>query len=210
MRKRFALREGEPRRLEVAFGFRYSDVTISLDDQPVAGPFSRTEIEVGRNVTLPDGSTLSIGLEKSHFLTDLHLYRNGEPLPGSSTDPQRRITGAWGAALFIAVVNVILGIVTVVSANGDVEAAGNGLGLVIFGVAFAILAFFIRRRSRVALGIALVVFIGDAVATFVMAIGSGERTGGHVMRILLVILMFRGFEAIKEIREREAMPLQVG
>jgi len=201
-RKRFALQEGERPRLEVSSKFPWREILVSLDGAHLAGPYSRVETEIGQHVDLPDGSTLTVVMNRTWLLQELEVYRNGVALPGSGADPQKRMNTASTAVLLVAGINLLLGLAVVLLDIRVLKEAGMNVGSVIYGAVFLILGILVTRRSRVALGIALGLYVLDSIYT--IFVGLGSNAGNLFIRIFFIIFMFRGFEAIAVLREGDA------
>jgi hypothetical protein len=111
-KQRFALEEGGEKRLEVSWKGLYKDVTVSLDGNPIGVVPNKKALSAGQAFSLPDGSTIKIQLVRKLMSTELQVLRNGEPLPGSSSDPQTRFKTAYGMVYFVAGLNLVLGLVS--------------------------------------------------------------------------------------------------
>ncbi len=133
---------------------------------------------------------------------ELHLVRDGEPIPGSAGDPATRHAAAWGMVAVIAGLNVALGLLVELFDIGFLRAIGVGWGSVVSGLVYGVLAFFVRRRSLVALALAIGLFVLDGAFMLVAAAraGGSPPVGGLVARIFFLIPMLRGLGAIRELR----------
>lgn len=116
--KIYALEPGAPKRLKISRDFFWKRVIVELDDTLI-GTITQEELREGRSFRLPDKTTLHIGL-KLAFPDGavLHILRDGIPVPGSDTDPHRRLrrTLRWVKgisaiqildALLFAVLNIL-------------------------------------------------------------------------------------------------------
>ena len=203
-KRTYALAEGGPKRLELAWKFNWKDLVVKLDGQQIGGPFSKSDLEQQALVTLPDGHILGVKLDRSLHQVDLHVHLDGKPLPGSASHPQTQVKGAYGAIFFIAGVNIILGIGALVFGWQVLTDIGGGIGSVIYGAVFLALGMFVMmQRSRIALGIALALFILDSALILYSSFSTPDKPGFHglIMRVVIVVLMFRGFGAISELEQ---------
>jgi len=150
--------------------------------------------------------TLHVQLVQSFGSAELQVLRNGQPLPGSGSDPDQRLAGAWGVLLFVAGLNIVLGLVAVLFDVGLLKTIGVGWESIAEGVVFGGLAYAVRRwRSAIALGVAIAIFAIDGVLGIVASIGASSTPpiGGIFFRVMLLIAMVRGFGAIRAIKERD-------
>ena len=108
----------------------------------------------------------------------------------------------------VAVLNVVVGLLVELFDAGFLRGIGAGWPSVLAGLVYAVLAWFVRGRSVVALGIAVVLFVVDGL--FVMASaaqgGGTPPVGGLVARVFFLIPMLRGFPAIRELARPRRRP----
>lgn len=201
----FALEEDGEKRLEVSWKGLYKDVTVSLDGNSVGVIPDQKALSAGQEFRLFDGSTLKVQLVNKFMATELQVLRNGQPLPGSSSDPQARLKNAYYMVYFVAGLNLVLGFVSFLFNVELLQQIGIGLGSVIFGLVFLALGFFVQRKSIVALILAIVIFALDGILGIVFAAfqGSNPGSGGLIARIFLIIPMVQGVGAIKALKAKD-------
>jgi hypothetical protein len=205
-KRTYALAEGGPKRLELVWKFNWNNLVVKLDGQQIGGPFSKADLERQVLVTLPDKSMLGVMLERSLHQVDLHVNLDGKPLPGSASHPQTQLKGAYAAIFFVAGVNIILGIGALAFGWQVLTDIGGGVGSLIYGGVFLALGMFVMmQRSRVALGIALALFVVDSALIMFNAFTGPGEPGFHgvIMRVLVIVFMFRGFAAIGELEQAD-------
>ena len=95
---------------------------------------------------MPDGSTLTVQLVKKLTSVELRLLRDGQPLPGSATDPETLLKGAYVILYFIAGLNIVLGAIAYLLKAEILQSMGMGFYSIVFGAVFLVLARFVRRR----------------------------------------------------------------
>jgi len=201
--KKFALEAGGPQRLEVSWRGGFKDLSVSLDGQSVASFEGPKELKEPQRVSLPDGSTLEVQVASVFVIPELRLTRDGEPIPGSASDPVTRHAGAWGMVLAVAILNVAIGLLVELFDLTSLRAIGAGWGSLLTGLVYGVLAFFVRRKSVVALGLAVGLFVLDGILVVMAGTQArgGPNVGGIVARVFFLIPMVRGFAAIRELRE---------
>jgi hypothetical protein len=199
--KKFSLEAGGPQRLEVSWRGGFKDLSISLDGQSVASFEGAKGLKDPQRVSLPDGSTLEVQVASVFVIPELRLTRDGEPIPGSASDPATRHAGAWGMVLAVAILNLAIGLLVELFDVTFLRAIGAGWGSVLSGLVYGVLAFFVRGKSLVALGLAVGLFVLDGIFVLVAgAQGPGNPpVGSLVARVFFLIPMVRGFAAIREL-----------
>jgi hypothetical protein len=198
----YALEKDGPKRLEVSWKGAWKNVTVQLDGTPVGTIPDQKALSAGQRFELPDGSTLSLQLVKKFYTTELQILRNGQPLPGSASDPEAQVKGAYSIVFFVAGLNVVLGLVAVLFQVEFLQQVGIGAFSIGFGLVFLALGFFVMRGSLVALIIAIVIFALDAILGFVLTISGGgtPNIGGIVARVFLLIPMVQGVSAMRALK----------
>ncbi|MBP9948328.1 MAG: hypothetical protein KBH14_18115 [Vicinamibacteria bacterium] len=213
--KSYALEQGGIERVNVTWEGAFKDLALSFDGDPLGSFATAEELETPSTFPLPDGSRLEVSIAKFGPFPELRLARDGEPLPGSSGDPQTRLEGAANALFAVGALSALLGLVTALFDIGMLKAMGMGMASVIGGAVYAGLAVMVKKRSTMALAVAVMVFILDAV---LMVVASAEMKasppiGGMIARVFFLLPMLRGFGAIKELekpRPRRARAMSPG
>lgn len=200
----FALEPGGPKRLEVAWNGMFKNVQVTFDGVPVGGFETKKQLQEGGNFTLPDGSQLHVQLQQAGMATELQILRNGAPLPGSASDPEQRVKTAAGMLYFIAGLNAALGLVAELGV-AFLAQIGLGWGSIVVGAVYAGLGYLVKaKRSRVALILAIVLFVLDGVASLIAAThaGGSPPVGGLVARVFLLIPIWKGLSALGELNKQ--------
>ncbi len=199
-------------------GEQWKELTV-LVDGTIAGTIPHPEgLISGQEITRPDGTVLKVQTVNN----DLHVWSNGQLLsagritrqaPAQSrassqfAAPSKAVTRvriAAGVTFLIGMVNIVLGVLNLQSASQYYYSASTVQGLSIailaLGGLFLLLGFFVARRSKTALGIAVGLYVVDALfALFTLNLLS---LGVH---LVLLLLMGRGFRGIQEIREAQEL-----
>lgn len=201
----FALETGGPRRLQIGWKGMYKEVTVWLDDTVVGVIPDQKALMKGQEFRLVDGSTLKVQLITKVYSSELQVLRNGQPLPGSGSDPNTKLKNAYLMVYFIGVLNLILGIISMLFKVQFLQGMGLGFGSILFGLVFLGLGYFVQRRSSFALLVAIVLFSIDAILGLVFSASEGYNPGGGIVaRIILMIPMIQGVGAIKLLKTKTA------
>jgi hypothetical protein len=210
VRKKFALQKGEDKRLEISWKGRWKSIAVKLDNREVGTIPGKAQMLEGRDFDLPDGSRLRVQLKNISFMTQvLTLYRNDEPLPGSKADPQNRLSVAYRSIFFIAAVGLLFGAMIEILQVKAFRDVGYGVFTLIYGAAFIVLGLLVRKRSMPALTIAMIILSADTVYIFYLFIALiGTNDAGRflwplIIRFALLLWMWPGFAAIRELKERD-------
>lgn len=199
--RKYALEVGGPERVQVDWEGAFKNLTVTLDGAALCSFENAKDLETPQSFVLSDGSRLELALAKIGPFPELRLSRDEEPLPGSAGDPQTQLEAAANMIFAIAALNAILGFITVVFGIGFLEALGVGWASLITAAIYAGLAVFVKKRSFLALAIAVGLFILDGLYMFVAAAEAkaSPPIGGLIARVFFLIPMVRGFGAIREL-----------
>ena len=193
----YALEKGGPKRLAVSSALKGGARTVALDGQQVAS-LSKTELQTGSVVTLPDGSALRLQLRRQWPGTELRIARNGIALPATPT-AAGHLGESYGALFFVGGFNLVLGLVSLLVTDTTLSDVGVGGANIVEGIVFLIIGYFVRRRSRIALAIGIAFFALDTIVSFA-SVGSASLTAAFLVRLALLVLMQRGFGAMRELK----------
>jgi len=200
----YAFEPGGEKRLEISWKAMWKETTVTLDGTVLGVIPDVKALRTGQEFRLVDGSILKVQLVQGAFNTELRVLRSGKPLPGTASDPAARLKGAYGVLFFIAGANIILGLAAAVFQIEFLLQIGLGISSIIFGLIFLVLGFFTRRKSSLALILAIILFALDAILGVVFSVSQGytPNTGGILVRIALLIPMIQGVGAIKALKQK--------
>ncbi len=202
--RRFALAEGGEERLAVEWKRGWKDIRVTLDEDELGVIPNRDVLRYGKEFTLPDGKTLLVMQRPAHP-EGLDVLLNNEPLAGSSSDPNKALWRAVGPIFFVAALSMAVGI-GAMAGVAFLEQLALGWVALLAGVVMAVLGFLVLRwHSKVALGIAVVLFALDGVVGVLAQIEIGGRPPPLwiIFRIVLILAMISGFRAINGIKRTE-------
>ncbi len=201
------LEAGGPPRITLTWGAFWKDMRVRLDDRELGTIPDGKALKAGRDFPLGDGTTLHVRLEQGFGNAGLRVERDGVPLPGTSGDPAERLKLAYGLVYFVAGLNAALGLVAELASIDVLLSIGIGWGTIVTGAIYALLGWFVhKRRSKVALGLAIVLFALDGLLTLAFSVDAGGTppVGGLVVRVFFIVQMARGFGAIQELKASKA------
>lgn len=202
----YALEPGGKNRVDISWKGGFNNVDVVLDGQSIGVIPNQKTLLQGQEFLLEDGSTLKVQLNRSLMSTELQVTRDGQPLPGSASDPHTRHKNAYLIVYFIAGLNLLLGLLASVFNVALLQDLGIGFGSIILGLIYLVLGFFVQRQSSLALIMAIVLFITDSLYGVVLSVLQGGSPGiaGLVVRILILVPLFQGVPAIKALKSKSA------
>ncbi len=202
----YALEPGGPKRLHVTWSGIYRDIAVKLDDRTLGSIPDQKGLIKGQDFRLPDGSKLHVQLVSTFMTAELRVLRNGEPLPGSSSDPTARLRNAYLLVYVVGGFNAVLGAVSLLLNVQFLRDVGIGLASFLFGLIFLGLGFLVQKKSLFALIVAIVLFIIDGLSAvvFAAAAGGSAPVTGLFVRVILLVPMFQGIGAIKALKHDAA------
>ena len=123
MKREFALDRGGRKRLKVTYAWNLNNVEVFFDGKRVGTFATKADFQRGGTFKLPDGSNLSVHfgpVKGAPFLKNIHLLREGVPIPGSAADPIPN----WAWPFIVACVAI-----PVISLGGALPAVIAALGV---------------------------------------------------------------------------------
>src|SRR5512134_1610684 len=135
----YPLEKGGPKRLSLIWVG--PTISVLFDDQEVAEVPATTEaLRQGHQIGLPDNSILSLQLKKGFLVSQLHITRNGVPVPNTPSDPYRKIRNAAQATFILGGLHILVGL-------GLSTLDSSMILIAILGIIFIGLGFAVRRQS---------------------------------------------------------------
>jgi hypothetical protein len=203
-RMAYTIEAGGEKRIEVFTSAKWRKTEIWFDGS-LAATLSQKELSSGYDLPISDGSTLNFKLAKFAFQPRrLQITRNGEPIYKTITsyDNAMFINNAAYMVYIVAIINLAVGIVSLLI-NIDAFAPFKfGWPNIIFGAIFLVLGFFVQRRSFVALILFIMIFGVDSIYAFVSAL----RTGNYFLFLVFfmrLIFLAPAFLGLGEIFRRK-------
>jgi len=148
---KYSLERGGPRRLEISWHGNYAsmrDVIIKLDGSLITVISSASELQGGKDLALPDGSTLSVISVKNRIFNfikseEIHVSRNGLPIPGSPADSAHLAKAAALSAYIKGFLSVLGAAVVGLGLNGERD-VGLATAGALMAFSYFLTGFFIK------------------------------------------------------------------
>jgi hypothetical protein len=197
--QKYALVRGEEKTLVAYWNFGWNNIHIELDGKEIGIIENRKKLQEGQTFTLPDKSTLEVKLQNSLLSSGLILTHNGVPVPDSIKDPMTDLRNSYIVAYVVAVYNIIIGFLFVQLKLDTPYLPQFGYITFVLGIAYAILARRISKKSLAAVIALLILFALEAALEAVT-----NYSLWFYLRVLLIYYIFQGFVAIRKLNAEEA------
>ena len=211
-KRTFALEPGGQKCLGLSWEGYYKNVAVTLGDEVIGVILDREELNAGWQSVLPDGTVLHIQYVQK-FLpgAELRILRDGQPLPGSDSDPEIRFKKALSDVFFFAVFYILLGVIAALFHLEILQIIGIRSISIIFGLAILLLGFFAKRRWAAALIAAILIIVLDTFLWLVWVISTDTtiRLSGLVIRACMIASMVHSIgtmRALKQLTTPEKSP----
>ena len=197
----YALSKGGAGRLTLSWEMFWSNFRVYLDGKLVGTIPDQESLVAGQMFQLAGGSQLYIQLGK----TDLEVLYNNRPLfPAYVKSVERKLNLQMGILLFIGIVTILVGVIGGGPFNPE-KVAAYGWITAVLGIAYCILAIYVGRGSKIALGIAVGIYIIDTLAIFLFLAMSKLQVIYFIAlaeHLVLLAVMSDGFRTIDELHGR--------
>lgn len=218
---KYPLERNGPEELEISWEGQWKNMTIRHKSKEIGVISNKKELENGGEFFLEDGSTLKVKLGYLYlFSPELQLLRNGQPIPNSAYDYNKLLKNAYYAILFIGGLSLFPAVADIIRYNFILE---YHIGLVdaiiitsyvIYAILYFALGFLVKRKSLIALGVAIGLFVlSEAIYLFYLdsvnwtSNWAPDSLAVHKIRLVLDIvissIMIRGFIALQNLRKYE-------
>ncbi len=115
---------------------------------------------------------------------------------------EEQLKTAYGAIFFIAGLSIVVGTVVELFRVEFLLQRGMDFFSILYGVLFLVLGFYVKLRSTISLGVAVVLYALDGILA-VIVFGLTSSIGTIMWRIFLLPLMIKGFGAISSLKQEE-------
>ena len=165
------------------------------------GRLTPAELKAGRAFALPDGRRLLVQLQQKFGAQGLDFQLDGRPLGGTVNDPLTQLNAGFAATMLIAGLNAALSVVALLGQVELLVALGFGWATLAEGAVYAGLGWLGKYRQ---LAWPFWVALGLLVLDGALLLGSGQGTGGLVVRLLLGMAIYRAAVAARQLRATPA------
>ena len=201
---KYAIEKGGPKRLEVSWKGNREETTIRLDGNIIGSISNREQLETGKEFSLEDGSCLKVQLKGRSIFSCPRVLKDGQLLHPSGLDAAQRLSYTYKFLFMFAAVNLTAGFALLLK-PGLLNLPVKALHPLIAGFLFLILAFFVMRKSIIALSAATGVLALDILLAVIFPpnIPRYILIAAIIFRILILFVMVQGFGSIKALKQKQ-------
>jgi hypothetical protein len=198
----YTLDPDDPKRLDIVYKSMWRGATVLLDGQEIGTVPGKQELLRGQEFKLPDGSMLKLRLIQRLTGSELHILRDGQPIPGSASHPETAVKTAYWTLFLIAGISILFGAAAQVLHVNMLATMGIAGFSVFFGVAYAVLGFLVRRHSLPAMYAGFALYAADTILGFVLTARSGGVPDmfNILFRGLIFIPLVQGMGALRALK----------
>ncbi len=201
-KKTYYLEADKKNPIQFSWGLNWKNFSIIHKEKEVGKFENVQELKEGKTFVLEDESNLYVQLSKTLLSQELIIRHNGKILPGTPADPSVKIKNIFILLLIIGGLNILIGVMAEMTRSEMMLSLGAGIGTIIIGGLFLILAFLIKQKhSLVALIVVIALMAIDIVLTIIVASEIGKiPTYGIILKVLFLIIFINGISAIRKMK----------
>jgi hypothetical protein len=201
---RYALEKGGAKRLEISWKANWKEFTIRLDGNIIGSIDDYEQLKEGQEFLIEDGSSIKVQLARRSVLSYPQVSKDGRPLHPSGLEPVQRLNNTYKLIFLFAGVNLAAGIGLLSHTGLRNFPAVHPRSLVAGGL-FLLLAFFIMRRSVIALAATVGILAVDLILAVIFPpeLPRLLLTAAVIFRIFILLATIQGFGAIKALKQNQ-------
>lgn len=199
-KKRYPLEPGGAQDLELEWEGAFNNFAVRFRGQEAARFATSKEILAGVDVTLDDQNTVHIRLVPGLLSKELHILKDGVPLPGTPGSLSSKTTEASITLILVSVLNVGLGLLAQFSGWSQLFRSGLGWGSTIFGGVLGLLALFAYFKHGWAFLVSALVLLVDSVWGYyqVFLLAATPNIGSILIRLMIIYTLWKGWQASQQ------------
>lgn len=201
-KKTFYLDTAKTESIEISWGFNWKNFCVAKNKEIIGNFENKQELQKGKLFTLANNNTISAQLKKTKLGPELEILYNGKPVPGSATDPHFQVKTAFILLLVIGILNIVVGVITELGDVQMLKQLGAGLGIIIVGAIYIILAFLVKQKhSLTALYMGIVLLALDVILIIIYGAETNRiPVYGIILKICFIVYLMKAIKAIKTIK----------
>ena len=179
-----------------------------MDGEEIGGFTDAEHLRAGQEFTLDDGSYLSVQLTGGKMFPLFKILKDGQPLTTAGPGAADRLGMTCKIMYVVAFANLFAGIMGILPNTSIQMTPSVAWYSVITGFLFFVLVFFVKRKSMLALGIAVGIFALGGISFLIYFRNlSGLAWLGLFLRVCVLFVMVQGLGAIQAIKQEEVSPV---
>jgi hypothetical protein len=196
----YAIEPGGPKRVTIDSRPMWQNCQIFFDGTLVGTIPNYTALMAGLDFPLPDGSILRVLYTNKFLIGQFHVLRNGKPLPGSESDPNVQMRNAFLVTYAVGVYDIVVGLLVGLFNVKFLATMGVTIWSSLIGAIFLLLAYLTSRGSKLALILAIALFLFDTLVSVYLGHSLGVD---FLIRLVVLIPMALGLGGIKASKKQE-------
>jgi len=211
--KVYFLNTEKKEKLDLYWKGSFKDFTVKLDNNELGVIKTKKELKEGREFVTGYNKKLRIRLfMQLGIIPCIEILFNDNPVPGTATDPKRQLTDIFYFVLFIAVLNIVSGLISLIFDITAFSDHGIGLNSIIYGVLFIMMGLIINKRQSMFALIAVISLLGlDIIFVLIRIAEYGVQSNPWptiVIKMSFMLYLCKGFSAIMRIRQLKFMEME--
>jgi hypothetical protein len=201
--KKYYLNKEKTDVLRLKWGYNWKNFAVIHNQEEIGSFANKKELLAGKSFMTADGREIFIRL-KGGITNELEILVNGEVLPGSPSDPKTIVKTAFGIALFVGLLNVVLGAIGTFAEVELLQNLGANEFMLVFGVVITALAFGIKAKSFISLILVNVIYGLDSILWIIMLFEATDNIpiAGLIFRVLIIMALIRAIPAMKKLKKQ--------
>ncbi|WP_047452068.1 hypothetical protein [Alistipes sp. ZOR0009] len=185
----------------VSWNTKWEQTQVFFNDTLIGVVNGKEELKKGKSFEIEDFKTLTVKLTGG-LIPELVLLINGKYIDGSPTDPALELKNVYNLIFTLSSLSIIVGVIVEIFQIDFLLNVGIGLGSIIYGLILFGLGYGVSKRLKGALILTFVVIILSIVLTLMAVKNSHTNpSSGITIKLFFLYYMFKGFAAIKKIKE---------
>ncbi|MGB1253238.1 MAG: hypothetical protein ACPG8W_21680 [Candidatus Promineifilaceae bacterium] len=177
-KQKLAFTHGGDPRLELEWGSYMRDFSVRLDGEEIGRiDGGQRVLKTPHNFSLPDGSELTIQLNQSMLIDELEVLHDGQPLPGSASNPRVKLSAGIRTAFFWGIACIIIGALIFFTDLNILRVLSFSQYSFVAGLLLMPIAIGMSKRSLPLALFAIVVYLADWAGSAVVTSRLGVPFG---------------------------------
>lgn len=210
-KKTFYLNAEKTETINISWGFSWKNTSITYNGHEIGSFKNQKELKEGNEFMLDSSRILSVKLSGT-ISPELDISINNEPIEGSPTNPKHQLKQISNLAIGLGIFSIVIGLFSELLKIEILINLGFGIGSILIGGIVIGLGFGVRKHSLIALSLIFGIIILDIISSYYVAANSEieiNPTNGVVIKVFLLIYIFKGFSAIRKIKNKNNTQLAV-
>lgn len=197
MKETYIIPSDNEKAIVISWVGNWKSTIVEYDEKNIGTFTSIKELKQGREFILNDKEKVFVKLN-GVLHPKLEMSYNGNKISSSSKMPKNLFKQAYNLSFLIGILNVVAGIAPLILNN---ESYDRGhLTVLIFGGLTILLAFRVKKKSRVSLLLICILISIDIISSLYQIQFNGEYIAIATVKAIILYSLIDGYKALKEIK----------